>query len=336
MSLLRHGSIFSPCSVRHTTTEMTLMTSHQNYSSSMLGTNHLVKWRNMLRLTRQFVFSRSGVLRQALRSYVKEPFDSDEPKQYHAEKTPIVAGLWGQRAAHAKQEELQLSRMAIESRNEEYVLLEKTPADSMTRIVYNFSTDDGLRHLYIDAAGNVMTGKLFEDLDALAGNIAYKHCDDNNPASHAPNLVTVSVDKIVQSQPLTADKDIVLFGQIAWVGRSSMDILIKAFFAKDVVGCVGMPEVLDKDGSKSLLTCMFTFVARSGRAGGAVPVNKLLPQSPYEIAVFNNRQLQNEERKRSSSGQHMPVMDEKMVRQLVERGSAMVGAGGGRGLSATI
>ena len=47
-----------------------------------------------------------------------------------------------------------------------------------------------LRDLYVDALGNVLTGKLFEDLDALAGNIAYSHCDDNNPLTRPLTLVT--------------------------------------------------------------------------------------------------------------------------------------------------
>lgn len=271
-------------------------------------------------------FARTTFARNCVRTYAT-PFDRDEgPKQYHAEKSPVVAGLWGQRAAYIRQEELQLARIPVESQNSAQTLLEKTPADSRLRIFYNFSTDDALRHLYIDAAGNVMTGKLFEDLDALAGNIAFRHCDDGNPASVNPNLVTVSVDKIIQSQPLSAAQDIVLFGQMAWVGTSSMDILIKAFNAKDVIGCEGMPEILDENGSKALMTSVFTFVARSGRAGGAVPVNKLIPSSPYEEAVFNKRKLRTEARKKNktSTGIAESIACQKTITQLVERGSAMV------------
>jgi acyl-coenzyme A thioesterase 9 len=276
--------------------------------------------------------SRTTFVRGSIRAYTKD-FDPDHdtgPKQYHAEKSPIVAKLWGQRTAYARQEELQLARTPVDAQNAEHTLLEKTPADSRLRIVYNFSTDDALRHLYIDAAGHVMTGKLFEDLDALAGNIAFRHCDDGNPASPSPNLVTVSVDKIIQSQPLSAANDIVLFGQMAWVGTSSMDILIKAFNAKDVIGLEGMPEILDDDGSKALMTSVFTFVARSGRAGGAVSVNKLAPSSPYEEAVFNKRKLRTEARKKSKTVSHddkATLACQKTITQLVERGSAMVQSG---------
>ena len=47
-----------------------------------------------------------------------------------------------------------------------------------------------LRDLYVDAFGNVLIGKLFEDLDALAGNVAFSHCDDNNPLTRPLSLVT--------------------------------------------------------------------------------------------------------------------------------------------------
>jgi hypothetical protein len=99
--------------------------------------------------------------------------------------------------------------------------------------------------------------------------------------------VTVAVDKIQQARgDLKADTDLVLFGQIAYTGHSSMDILMKVFRASDVVVSDGlkeskgkgisgsegvrelresMPEVLDGDNSGAILTSVYTFVARDGR-----------------------------------------------------------------------
>jgi acyl-coenzyme A thioesterase 9 len=34
-------------------------------------------------------------------------------------------------------------------------------------------------------------------LDALAGTIAFKHCDDNNPRSRPLLIVTASIDRVV-------------------------------------------------------------------------------------------------------------------------------------------
>ncbi|XP_016511757.2 acyl-coenzyme A thioesterase 2, chloroplastic isoform X3 [Nicotiana tabacum] len=53
-------------------------------------------------------------------------------------------------------------------------LLKKTPAESRTSILYNFSTDYILREQYRDPWNEVRIGKLLEDLDALAGTISVK------------------------------------------------------------------------------------------------------------------------------------------------------------------
>ena len=110
-------------------------------------------------------------------------------------------------------------------------------------------------------------------------------CCSGNPHTKQPNLVTVAVDKIQQSNELRADDNLVLYGQIAYTGNSSMDILMKIFREQDVT-CddmngkdnhddvvvekgrrvrESMPEVLDGDNSGAILTSVYTFVARDGR-----------------------------------------------------------------------
>lgn len=53
-------------------------------------------------------------------------------------------------------------------------LLTKTPSQSRTSVVYQFSSDLILREQYRDPWNEVRIGKLLEDLDALAGTIAVK------------------------------------------------------------------------------------------------------------------------------------------------------------------
>jgi CRP-like cAMP-binding protein len=53
-------------------------------------------------------------------------------------------------------------------------LLIKTPSQSRTSAIYKFSTDYVLREQYRDPGIEVRIGKLLEDLDALAGTIAFK------------------------------------------------------------------------------------------------------------------------------------------------------------------
>ncbi|CAN0533683.1 unnamed protein product, partial [Ectocarpus sp. 8 AP-2014] len=64
-------------------------------------------------------------------------------------------------------------------------------------------------------------GRILEDLDALAGNIAFKHCSED---PSFPLLVTASVDRIVLRRHPELDCDITLMGRVVWTGRSSMVI----------------------------------------------------------------------------------------------------------------
>jgi len=61
-----------------------------------------------------------------------------------------------------------------------------------------------------------------EDLDALAGAIAYKHADDGKPNSMPLTIVTASVDRIDWLKPLDVC-DLRLSGHVTYVGYSSME-----------------------------------------------------------------------------------------------------------------
>lgn len=54
------------------------------------------------------------------------------------------------------------------------LLLTKTPSQSRTSILYNFSSDFVLREQYRDAWNHIRIGKLLQDLDALASTISIK------------------------------------------------------------------------------------------------------------------------------------------------------------------
>jgi len=55
-------------------------------------------------------------------------------------------------------------------------LLNKTPRDSWIELLMPFSTDARLREQYVNYHGGVRFGKILEDLDAAAGNIAHMVC----------------------------------------------------------------------------------------------------------------------------------------------------------------
>ena len=72
-------------------------------------------------------------------------------------------------------------------------------------------------------------GRVLEDLDSLAGNIAFQHCDDSNRTTRPQLLVTASVDRVRLLRQLRLDRDVILSGAVAWTGRSSMVIRMEAW-----------------------------------------------------------------------------------------------------------
>jgi acyl-coenzyme A thioesterase 9 len=50
----------------------------------------------------------------------------------------------------------------------------KQPRDSYIEKIYNFDTDIQLRDNYLNSFGYLRIGKILEDLDLFAGDVAYK------------------------------------------------------------------------------------------------------------------------------------------------------------------
>ncbi|KAK8460165.1 hypothetical protein SEVIR_2G285600v4 [Setaria viridis] len=144
-------------------------------------------------------------------------------------------------------------------------LLVKTPAQSRTSIVYKFATDDILREQYRDPWNEVRIGKLLEDLDALAGTIAVKHCSDEDSTTRPLLVVTASVDKMELKKPIRVDTDLKIAGAVTYVGRSSIDIQI---------------EVTQVD-----------------------QVNRLSPETEREKQLFSEREARDKMRKRKREEQ---------------------------------
>ncbi|RLM87539.1 acyl-coenzyme A thioesterase 9, mitochondrial [Panicum miliaceum] len=173
-------------------------------------------------------------------------------------------------------------------------LLVKTPAQSRTSIVYKFATDDILREQYRDPWNEVRIGKLLEDLDALAGTIAVKHCSDEDSTTRPLLVVTASVDKMELKKPIRVDTDLKIAGAVTYVGRSSIDIQIEV-------------TQVDQDGDNQsdpiALTANFTFVARDSKTGKSAPVNRLSPETEREKQLFSEREARDKMRKRKREEQ---------------------------------
>lgn len=101
------------------------------------------------------------------------------------------------------------------------------PSHARVSIRYNLTRDDQLRQRYESAFGTMRMGVLFEDMDAIAGSVAWRHVDDADPATDPPILVTASVEEIRCREQLALDSDYSLVGQVVWTGSSSLVIAVE-------------------------------------------------------------------------------------------------------------
>jgi acyl-coenzyme A thioesterase 9 len=172
------------------------------------------------------------------------------------------------------------------------VIQDKTRAESFSYLVLPFKEDIWLTDFYASAAGRLRMGQLFQDLDALAGRIAYRHV---SPAS--PIIVTASVDRIYMLKRVDdiQNKNFILSGSVIWTGRSSMEIVIKASTTENEV----KEDLKEEDINEEdvFLTANFTFVARNPETHKSFPVNRLLPISEKEWVDFRRAESHNAAKK---------------------------------------
>ncbi|KAF9941494.1 hypothetical protein BGZ65_002863 [Modicella reniformis] len=155
-------------------------------------------------------------------------------------------------------------------------LVLRSMQDSYTEIILPFAKDKGLLEEYVNYGGNIRHGKILEDLDAMAGAISYKHCDDGKPDSTPLTIVTASVDRIDFLKPLGV-KDLRLSGHVTFVGYSSMEVFMK------------MEEISadrPEEHGDTILVARFTMVARDAVTGKAAQVNPMLLQNDAEKKLF--------------------------------------------------
>eukprot|EP01039_Chlorochromonas_danica_P003490 gene3490-3823_t len=237
----------------------------------------------------------------------------------NVEKTPITAQLWQMRNAA---EQLTASKDTTLLPPKQADLPAKTVAESRHILRYNFRSNSHMRDLYVDPLGNVIIGKILEDIDALGGNVGLSHCDDE--AGRKLSVVTASVDKIVQNKPLSIDSDLILVGQMVWAGKTSMVVLVELHPAEDVAGqdCHSFDPL--HPSTTALLTSFFTFAARNLTTGKAEPVNKLILSTPTEQALFDQRAELVAEKKKQQLLEKQNDLDHKdAIIQLVEAGCSI-------------
>lgn len=208
------------------------------------------------------------------------------------EKTPITAQLWQLR--RVEREKCTPMSFIGSDKKVDYEILSKSSGKSRLTLQYKFDVDAALRDLYVDNNGNVSIGKILEDLDAMAGNIAHTHCDDHNPQTPPLSLVTASADNIRLKEPINIQDRLTLSGQVVWVGSSSLDIAVEVH--RNLPDSCSVP-MLVKDAPSRMLSSIFTYVARDKLSGKAQKVNRLLLNGDAESNMFSIRETIVNERK---------------------------------------
>ncbi|OMO96527.1 Thioesterase superfamily [Corchorus capsularis] len=225
------------------------------------------------------------------------------PGMYHS---PVTNALWEARSS-------MFEKTDDDKKESESELVAKSPSKSRTSILYKFSSDYTLREQYRNPWDEIRTGKLLEDLDALAGTISYKHCRNDDGAARPILLVTASVDKMVLKKPIHVDSDLKISGAVTWVGRSSMEIQLEVTQSTQ-----DSPNPSDSIA----LVANFTFVARDSKTGKSAPVNQILPETEHEKLLWKEAEERNKMRKQNKSEQKKDVgnRDEDKLNMLLAEG----------------
>lgn len=191
-------------------------------------------------------------------------------------------------------------------------VFKRSPSDSFSYVILPFKSDEWFLDGYINAFGRLRIGQLFQDLDALAGVISYRHC---SPAQ--PMLVTASVDRIYMKKRLDkiADYNVSLSGNVTWTGRSSMEITIRACTHTQEMSVVDTQLTADDINEANVfMTANFTFVARNPVTQRSFPINNIVPRNKQELQEFVRAEKYNAHKKQvaqQSSLTHLPPSEEE-------------------------
>lgn len=152
----------------------------------------------------------------------------------------------------------------------------KRMLDSFVELSLPFKSRPDVLERYIATSGKIRLGKLFEDLDNLAGDISYTHVLGGRPtaADHHANpvfIVTASVDRLDLLEALQTECDYRLSGMVIYVGSSSMEVLVL---------------VQEVESGKTCLTGRFTMATRNAQTGKSQPIAPLDVQGEAEQRLF--------------------------------------------------
>lgn len=206
---------------------------------------------------------------QAFHSSSSSSIDSSSSEDDHkfvGAYTPVTKQLWLDRLRKAEQQQHQAAGAAAGVLAGTEVQPAAAKAPQVTRVDYPFTKDKFLLEMYRNPWGFLRMGRLLEDLDSLAGSIAFAHCQV--PGLPPPLLVTAAVDAIEYQRPAVLSADMACQGQVVYTGGSSLDIRM---------------ELLQEPHAPSpSLVALFSFVLLDPATKRPAKVPQLQPVTPQE------------------------------------------------------
>ncbi|KAI9101336.1 HotDog domain-containing protein [Phlyctochytrium arcticum] len=201
--------------------------------------------------------------------------------------------MWINRFLAEKQQQAVELRSEHAAARGDHVVLEKRMQESYIEEYLPFKSSPDVLEEYINVHGGIRIGKIFEDLDALAGSIAYMHCDDSKADTVPLTIVTASVDRIDMLDEIPADQDVRISGHVTWVGKSSMEVscwveavpegIVTSGKAAVVIGGPSQEKI---PAGNPILAAKFSMVARDPYTGKAAPINQLRLETEQERRLF--------------------------------------------------
>lgn len=125
--------------------------------------------------------------------------------------------------------------------------------------------------MHANHTGNVHGGEIMKLMDNTAGVVAYRHARST--------AVTARVDELTFHHPVHVGNVVTCYGQLSFVGRSSMEILVT----------VMVEDLYTEAPPKTALTAFFTFVALDEH-GKPRPVAPLKIDTEEEQRLFKQGQ----------------------------------------------
>ena len=167
----------------------------------------------------------------------------------YKERTGVTSGLWRLRL-NLTQEKEKVAQSNIDSGNlpVRAPLIEKAPWQSSIVVLYDFPNNPSILNEYIRFDGGVRFGRILEDMDSLAGNVAETHGDNDD--GYPISFVTASVDRIDLKRRFPLNRTLVMQGTPIYVGRSSINVQISIFDKHDenIIICTANFIMVARDG----------------------------------------------------------------------------------------